>query len=50
MRWFFHYELHHLLARCGLAVEAVYGDFDRSPFGENSREQIFVARPELNGV
>lgn len=50
MRWFFHYELHHLLARCGLAVEAVCGDFERGPFDENSKEQIFVARRGLQPV
>ena len=31
-------------------VETVYGDYDKSPFTKDSKEQIFVARPELNGV
>jgi SAM-dependent methyltransferase len=28
----------------GLEVEALYGDFDRSPFTEDSREYVWVAR------
>jgi ubiquinone/menaquinone biosynthesis C-methylase UbiE len=33
-----------LLAETGFEVEALYGDFDRSPFDEDSSEQIWVAR------
>jgi SAM-dependent methyltransferase len=43
LRYFFRYELEHLLTRCGFKVEAVYGDFDSSPLGDNSPEMIFVA-------
>jgi SAM-dependent methyltransferase len=43
LRYFFRYEVEHLLARCGFRVTAVYGDFDRSPLGDGSREMIFVA-------
>ena len=32
MRWFYRFEVEHLLARAGFAQIAVYGDFDRSPF------------------
>ena len=28
----------------GLEVEALYGDWDRRPFGDDSREYVFVAR------
>jgi hypothetical protein len=28
----------------GLEVEALYGDFDRRPFDDESREYVFVAR------
>jgi len=45
MRWFFRYELEHALARAGLAIEALYGDFDRSDFRDDSGEMIFVAKP-----
>lgn len=40
----FRFEMEHLLARVGLAVEAVYGDFDRHPLGDKSSEMIWVAR------
>lgn len=33
-----------LLAETGFEIEALYGDFDRSPFGDDSREQVWVAR------
>jgi hypothetical protein len=35
-----------LLEEAGFEIEALYGDFDRSPFGEDSAEQIWVARRE----
>lgn len=43
LRYFFRYEVEHLLARCGFRVSAVYGDFDRSPLVDDSPEMIFVA-------
>src|SRR5205807_7150750 len=43
MRYFFRYEVEHLLARCGFRVAALYGDFDKSEFGDESREMIFTA-------
>jgi hypothetical protein len=33
-----------LLEEAGYEVEALYGDFDRSPFAKDSPEQIWVAR------
>jgi SAM-dependent methyltransferase len=47
LRYFFRYEVEHLLARCGFRVTAEYGDFDRSPLADTSPEMIFVA--EANG-
>ena len=45
MRYLFRFEAEHLLARCGLHVENVYADFDRSPFGSKyPGELIMVAR------
>lgn len=44
MRWFYRFELEHVLGRAGLEVEALYGNFDRSPFSDDSAEMIFVAR------
>jgi SAM-dependent methyltransferase len=46
LRYFFRYEVEHLLARCGFKVEALYGNFDRSPLGDESPEMIFVAAEE----
>jgi SAM-dependent methyltransferase len=43
LRYFFRYEVEHLLARCGFRLEAVYGDFDTSPLEDESPEMIFVA-------
>jgi SAM-dependent methyltransferase len=43
LRWYFRYELEHLLARAGLVVDALYGGFDREPY-DARREMIFVAR------
>jgi SAM-dependent methyltransferase len=41
----FKFEMEHLLVRLGFAVEHVYADFDRSPFGSKyPGELIFVAR------
>ena len=48
LRYFFRYEMEHLLARSGFEVEALYGDFDRSPFGSiRPGELIFVARKPI---
>jgi len=43
IRYFFRYELEHVLARAGFAVKALFGDFDQSPLGDGSPEMIFVA-------
>jgi SAM-dependent methyltransferase len=45
MRYFFRFEAEHLLARAGFEVEALYADYDKSPYGsKNPGELIFVAR------
>ena len=45
MRYLFRFEAEHLLARCGFEVEALYADYDRSPYGSQyPGELIFVAR------
>jgi len=44
MRWYTKAELDHLLARCGFRTVQTYGDFDRSPLSDESREMIFVAK------
>jgi hypothetical protein len=45
-RYFFRYEVEHLLARCGLKVIELFGSFDRSPLEDNSPEMIFVAEKQ----
>ncbi|MGH2726570.1 MAG: class I SAM-dependent methyltransferase, partial [Actinomycetota bacterium] len=45
IRMVYRYEMEHLLARSGFAVEALYGDFDERPLTEDCREMIWVARP-----
>ncbi len=44
MRYLFRYELQHLLELSGFQLEALYGDFQRTPFDEESREQVWVVR------
>ncbi len=44
MRWFYRFEVEHLLARAGFELRALYGDFDRSPFQTSSPAIIAVAR------
>ena len=42
-RYFFRYEVEHLLALCGFRMVDIFGDFDRSPLSNDSPEMIFVA-------
>ncbi len=42
-RYFFRYEVEHLLARSGFRVTDLFGDFDRSALKDDSPEMIFVA-------
>jgi SAM-dependent methyltransferase len=44
MRWFWRFELEHLLARAGFAEVAIYGDFDRRPVAADTPAFIAVAR------
>lgn len=44
MRWFYRYELEHLLSRAGFEHLDLYGDFDGSPFAEGSPSLVVVAR------
>jgi len=44
MRYYFRYELEHLLVRAGFVVDAVYADYERNPYGSKTPgELIFVA-------
>jgi SAM-dependent methyltransferase len=46
LRYFFRYEVEHLLVRCGFRVKAEYGNFDRTPLEDGSPEMIYVAERE----
>jgi SAM-dependent methyltransferase len=41
--YFFRYEMEHLLRLCGFKVIDLFGNFDKSPFTNESPEMIFVA-------
>lgn len=41
--YLYRYETQHLLERCGFEVEALYGDFHRSPL-HHGNEQVWIAR------
>lgn len=43
MRYFFRYEIEHLLELCGYKIIDLFGDFDRSAYSAESREMIFIA-------
>jgi SAM-dependent methyltransferase len=43
MRYFYRYEIEHLLARTGFRVVELFGDYDQSPLTNDSPEMIFVA-------
>jgi len=46
LRYYYRFELEHLLARAGFRLEALYGNFDRSPLRDDSPEMIFVAEKD----
>jgi len=46
LRYFYRYELEHLLARAGFRLAALYGDFDCTPLRDDSAEMIFVAEKD----
>ncbi len=44
MRWFWRYELEHLLHRAGFTDVKIHGDFDRSPVTRTSPAFVVIAR------
>jgi len=44
MRYIFRYELQYLIELAGFKFENLYGDFERTPFDEESSEQVWVVR------
>ncbi len=50
-RHLYRFEAEHLLARCGFEVEALYADYDKSPYGSKQPgELIFVARKSASST
>jgi hypothetical protein len=43
MRYFYRYEIEHLLSLCGFKVVELFGNFDKSDFSDDSSEMIFLA-------
>ena len=43
MRYFYRYEVEHLLSLCGFKILEFYGNFDKSKFAEESPEMIIIA-------
>jgi SAM-dependent methyltransferase len=46
MRFFFRFELEHLVARSRLRLETIHGDFEGGALGPESREYVVVCRRE----
>jgi SAM-dependent methyltransferase len=46
MRYFFRYEMEHLLTLCRFTVVELYGNFNRSEFCIDSPDMIFIAKKE----
>lgn len=44
LRYFFRYEIEHLLARAGYQIEELFGGWDRQPYREHGQEMVFIAR------
>jgi SAM-dependent methyltransferase len=42
LRFFFRYEVEHLVARAGFTVESVYADFNRAPYGSKPPEELIL--------
>ncbi|MBX0330454.1 class I SAM-dependent methyltransferase [Oscillochloris sp. ZM17-4] len=45
LRWFYRYEIEHLLARAGFSLRAVYGSYDLDEYITGSPRMIVVAAP-----
>jgi len=42
MRWYLRDELHHLMARCGFRLVAIYGDYQRGALTDEAPEQVWI--------
>ncbi|MFQ3664027.1 MAG: class I SAM-dependent methyltransferase [Chloroflexaceae bacterium] len=46
LRWFYRYEIEHLLARAGFMTRAVYGSYDLAQYDSDSARLIVIASPD----
>ncbi|MFI5135396.1 MAG: class I SAM-dependent methyltransferase [Chitinophagales bacterium] len=44
MRYFFHWEIEHLIARSPLKLETIYGDYEENPLRNESNDFVVVCR------
>jgi hypothetical protein len=44
MRWLYRYELEHLLARAGFALDGIYGSYELDDYSAESELLLVVAR------
>ena len=45
LRYVHIWEMHHLLGLCGYEVVDLFGDFERTPFDEDSSEMVWIVKP-----
>ncbi|PIS14932.1 hypothetical protein COT64_00025 [Candidatus Shapirobacteria bacterium CG09_land_8_20_14_0_10_39_12] len=45
MRFFFRFEIEHLLRLAGFKIKNLYGDFNKNSFKSDSSEMLWVAKP-----
>jgi SAM-dependent methyltransferase len=50
MRYLFRYEVEHLLARSGFAVEHLYAGFDRRPYGSTYPGDLIIVARKVRGA
>jgi SAM-dependent methyltransferase len=50
LRWFYRYELEHLLARAGFRLVSVYGSYDLEEYGAGSERLIVLATPRRDAA
>lgn len=49
LRWFYRFEIEHLLLRAGFTLRAVYGSYELDPYLSGCPRLIVVATPSRNG-
>jgi len=46
IRWFYRYEIEHLLARAGFQLQAIYGSYELDSYTSESPRLLVVASPQ----